>query len=181
MGAVLPTYLFAADARIPAQGRDGYLYMTADCSVAERKESPSAIEALLPLIYPPIGADARSMQIRMLVVQTWKLRANLLRRDGDQGIVAHQGSARQQCRPRSTMRPSRGAGDWARRVMSGYGGEAAGLGPRSACWRSLREVMLSLVNIFPRCHSTVRGLMNSWAPIWSFVCPSRASLAICAS
>ena len=29
--------------------------------------------------------------------------------------------------------------------------------------RSLRELMPSLVNTLPRCHSTVRGLINSWA------------------
>jgi hypothetical protein len=44
--------------------------------------------------------------------------------------------------------------------------------------RSLREVMPSLVNTLPRCHSTVRGLMNSWAAISWLVCPSQASLAM---
>ena len=47
--------------------------------------------------------------------------------------------------------------------------------------RSLREAMPSLVNTLPRCHSTVRGLMNSWLPISWLVRPSRASLAIWAS
>ena len=32
-----------------------------------------------------------------------------------------------------------------------------------------------------RCHSTVRGLRNSWAPISGFVSPSRASRAMCSS
>jgi hypothetical protein len=36
-----------------------------------------------------------------------------------------------------------------------------GMGQR----RSLREVMPSLVNTLPRCHSTVRGLMNNLAAI----------------
>jgi hypothetical protein len=47
--------------------------------------------------------------------------------------------------------------------------------------RSLREVMPSLVNTLPRCHSTVCRLMNSWAAISWLVCPSRATLAIWAS
>jgi pimeloyl-ACP methyl ester carboxylesterase len=41
--------------------------------------------------------------------------------------------------------------------------------------------MPSLVKTLPRCHSTVRGLMNSWAPISELVWPSLASLAIWAS
>ena len=41
--------------------------------------------------------------------------------------------------------------------------------------------MPSLVNTLRRCHSTVRGLMYSCAPISGFVRPSRASRAICAS
>ena len=39
--------------------------------------------------------------------------------------------------------------------------------------------MPSLVNTFFRCHSTVRGLRNSSAPISGFVSPSRASRAMC--
>jgi len=39
-------------------------------------------------------------------------------------------------------------------------------------------VMPSFVNTLPRCHSTIRGLMYSWAAISWLVCPSRASLAI---
>src|SRR4051794_26445476 len=31
--------------------------------------------------------------------------------------------------------------------------------------RSLREVMPNLAKTLPRCHSTVRGLMNNWPPI----------------
>jgi len=38
--------------------------------------------------------------------------------------------------------------------------------------------MPSLVKTLPRCHSTVRGLMNSWLPISWLVRPSRASLVI---
>ena len=45
----------------------------------------------------------------------------------------------------------------------------------------LRERMPSLVKTLRRCHSTVRGLMNSWAPISGLVSPSPASRAICAS
>ena len=45
----------------------------------------------------------------------------------------------------------------------------------------MRELIPSLVNTLRRCYSTVRGLMNSWAPISGFVSPSRASRAICAS
>ena len=41
--------------------------------------------------------------------------------------------------------------------------------------------MPSLVNTLRRWYSTVRGLMNSWAPISGFVSPSPASRAICAS
>ena len=41
--------------------------------------------------------------------------------------------------------------------------------------------MPSLRNTLRRWYWTVRGLMNSWAPISGFVRPSRASRAICAS
>ena len=47
--------------------------------------------------------------------------------------------------------------------------------------RSSRELMPSLANTLCRWYSTVRGLMNSWAPISGFESPSRASRAICAS
>ena len=43
----------------------------------------------------------------------------------------------------------------------------------SAARSSLRELMPSLVKTLRRWYSTVRGLMNSWAPISGFVCPSR--------
>ena len=43
------------------------------------------------------------------------------------------------------------------------------------------ELMPSFVYTLRRCHSTVRGLMNSWAPISGFVRPSPAAHAICAS
>ena len=46
---------------------------------------------------------------------------------------------------------------------------ASGSAPRS----SLRELMSSFANTLRRWYSTVRGLMNSWAPISGFVCPSR--------
>ena len=39
----------------------------------------------------------------------------------------------------------------------------------------------SFPNTLRRWYSTVRGLMKSWAPIFGFVCPSRASWAIRAS
>ena len=45
----------------------------------------------------------------------------------------------------------------------------------------LRELMSSLVNTLRRWYSTVRGLMNSRAPISGFERPSRASRAIWAS
>lgn len=41
-------------------------------------------------------------------------------------------------------------------------------GVGSSSGSSLRELMPSLVNTFRRCHSTVRGLMNSCAPISEF-------------
>ena len=53
--------------------------------------------------------------------------------------------------------------------------------PASAPLSSLRELMSSLVNTLRRWYSTVRGLMNSLAPISGFVCLSLASRAICAS
>ena len=53
--------------------------------------------------------------------------------------------------------------------------------PASAPRSSLRELMSSLVNTLRRWYSTVRGLMNSLAPISGFVCLSLASRAICAS
>jgi hypothetical protein len=46
---------------------------------------------------------------------------------------------------------------------------------------SLRELIPSLPNTLPRCHSTVRGLRKSWAPISGFVCPPAATRATCAS
>jgi hypothetical protein len=51
----------------------------------------------------------------------------------------------------------------------------------NASIRPRREVMPSLVNTLRRCHSTVRGLRNSWAPISGLVRPSRASRAISSS
>jgi hypothetical protein len=41
--------------------------------------------------------------------------------------------------------------------------------------------MPSLANTLRRCHSTVRALRKSSAPIWEFVYPSRARRAICRS
>ena len=46
---------------------------------------------------------------------------------------------------------------------------------------SRRERIPSLANTLRRCHSTVRGLRNSCAPISGFDNPSRASRAICRS
>jgi hypothetical protein len=46
---------------------------------------------------------------------------------------------------------------------------------------SLRDVTSSLVNTLWRCHSTVRGLKNIWAPISGFVIPSQARSTICLS
>ena len=40
---------------------------------------------------------------------------------------------------------------------------------------SLRELIPSLPNTLLRCHSTVRGLRKSWAPISRFVFPAAAS------
>ena len=51
----------------------------------------------------------------------------------------------------------------------------------SAPCNSLRELISSLVNTLRRWYSTVRGLMNSLAPISGFVCLSLAMRAICAS
>ena len=53
--------------------------------------------------------------------------------------------------------------------------------PRSACASSRREWMPSLVNTLRRCHSAVRGLRKSCAPISGFDSPSAASSAICRS
>jgi hypothetical protein len=44
-----------------------------------------------------------------------------------------------------------------------------------------RELIESLVKTLRRCHSTVRGLRNSRAPISGFVMPSRTVSAICRS
>lgn len=48
----------------------------------------------------------------------------------------------------------------------------------AAALSSRREWIPSFVNTPRRCHSTVRGLMKSCAPISTFVQPSAASLAI---
>src|SRR6516164_488098 len=53
--------------------------------------------------------------------------------------------------------------------------------PGSARWSCRRELISSLVNTLRRCHSTVRGLRNSWAAISGLDRPARASCAICAS
>ena len=60
-------------------------------------------------------------------------------------------------------------------------GQAGALSRASASCSPMRELIPSLVNTLRRCHSTVRGLRNSWAPISEFVRPSRASRAICSS
>jgi hypothetical protein len=51
----------------------------------------------------------------------------------------------------------------------------------SAPASSLRERIPSFRKTLPRCHSTVRALRNSCAPISGFESPSRAMLAICRS
>ncbi len=61
------------------------------------------------------------------------------------------------------------------RYGGGYAGTTGSPPLGSASRSSRRELMSSLVNTFARCHSTVRGLMNSSAPICGFVCPSRAN------
>jgi hypothetical protein len=45
----------------------------------------------------------------------------------------------------------------------------------------LREPAPSFPNTLRRCHSTVRGLRNSWAAISGFVCPPTAGPATCTS
>src|SRR5262249_52270471 len=45
----------------------------------------------------------------------------------------------------------------------------------------LREEIPSFMNTFRRCHSTVRTLRNSSAPISAFECPSLARRAMCSS
>ena len=42
----------------------------------------------------------------------------------------------------------------------------------SAARSSLRELIPSFPNTLPRCHSTVRGLRNSWAPIFRVRLPA---------
>ena len=66
-----------------------------------------------------------------------------------------------------------GRAGWAGTVIRSRSGRAA----RS----SRRELIPSLANTLRRCHSTVRGLMNSWPPISELLRPLRASPAICAS
>jgi len=51
----------------------------------------------------------------------------------------------------------------------------------SARWSCRRELISSLVNTLRRCHSTVRGLRNSWAAISGLERPARARRAIWAS
>ena len=62
-----------------------------------------------------------------------------------------------------------------------YGNDAVRSGSGSALRSSRRELTPTLANTLPRCHSTVRALMNSWTPISGLVRPSRASRAISAS
>ncbi len=64
---------------------------------------------------------------------------------------------------------------------SGQVGNSLASAPGSVRASSWREWMLSLVNTLRRCHSTVRGLRKSRAPISGFDSPSRARCAICRS
>ena len=57
----------------------------------------------------------------------------------------------------------------------------ARIGARHRAGESWREWISSLVNTLRRCHSTVRGLRKSRAPISGFDSPSRASCAMCRS
>ena len=66
-----------------------------------------------------------------------------------------------------------------RRLSSGRDQLGLGAGQRLASSR--REWIPSLLNTLRRCHSTVRGLRKSRAPISGFDSPSRASRAICRS
>ena len=68
---------------------------------------------------------------------------------------------------RARSRPGRS------RAWSLVGADRGAQSPRAPPRSSLRELMPSLVNTLRRWYSTVRGLMNSWAPISGFVCPSR--------
>ena len=54
-------------------------------------------------------------------------------------------------------------------------------GGRQRLAAARRELIPSLVKILRRCHSTVRGLRNSWVLISGLENPSRASRAIWAS
>ncbi len=86
---------------------------------------------------------------------------------------------------RSAPGPPVSSRTWlATRVTGGRG--RAGMLPRrpgsgSAPGSCLRELMPSLTYTLRRCHSTVRGLMESWVLISGLDSPSRASPAICAS
>src|SRR3954451_20611798 len=58
------------------------------------------------------------------------------------------------------------------------GGSVSEPEPPGALRRSLRDLIPSFVDTLLSCHSTVRGLMKSWAPISGFVLPSAARRAI---
>jgi transposase InsO family protein len=64
---------------------------------------------------------------------------------------------------------------------SGQAGSAAIIGSGSIVWSCLRDLMPSFANTLRRCHSTVCGLRNNWAPISGLVSPAPASRAICSS
>ena len=75
--------------------------------------------------------------------------------------------------------PPSGGAPRARRLWSDRG--HLGVENGNALDSSWREWMPSLANTLRRCHSTVRGLRKSRAPISGFVNPSPASRAICRS
>src|SRR5512133_3723039 len=61
-------------------------------------------------------------------------------------------------------------------AVQGPGGALGSCGSASASW--FRDPMLSLLKTLCRWYSTVRGLMNSRAPISGLASPSRAKPAI---
>ena len=60
------------------------------------------------------------------------------------------------------------------RTRASYARTTAAPASESAEGISLRELIPSLPKTLCRCHSTVRGLRNSWAPISGLVCPRTA-------
>ena len=126
------------------------------------------------------GAAARG---RGQAEQGDRRRAGHQRADGADTRIEHPPQARPQlAHPGRALGGSRGPrGRGARSALTLQAAVGCESESGRAVASSRREWIPSLANTLRRCHSTVRGLRKSRAPISGFESPSRASCAICRS